>query len=177
MLITTAGLLKRSVYPSGADLATYSFAMLVPAPGRFSTTTCWPRSSESFEASRRALMSTPPPGVKPTRSLTGIAASFGTRRMRNSIPGRGPVLALGRESPKLSAMRQVLPVECRSFACPLQDFHREPPGRFGDPRFPGQRRRGKPRGSLGLLPRRGDFHGHDRARLRRACDPAAPAAR
>src|SRR6266705_2110140 len=74
-------------------------------------------------------------------------------------------------------MRQVLPVECRSFACPLQDFHREPPGRFGDPRTPGQRRRGKPRGSLGLLPRRGDFRGHDRARLRGACDPAAPAAR
>src|SRR6266853_1157393 len=69
--------------------------------------------------------------------IPGIVPSFGARRMRNSIPGRGPVLALGREPPKLSAMRQVLPVECRSFACPLQDLHREPPGRFGDPRFPG----------------------------------------
>src|SRR5260221_3994021 len=66
MLTKTAGLLKRRVYPSGADLATYSFAMLVPAPGRFSTITCWGRSSESFDASTRALMSTPPPGVNPT---------------------------------------------------------------------------------------------------------------
>ena len=71
MLITTAGLLKRSVYPSGADLATYSFAMLVPAPGRFSTITCWGRSSESFDASTRALMSTPPPGVNPTINRGG----------------------------------------------------------------------------------------------------------
>ena len=71
MLITTAGLLKSRVYPSGADLATYSFAMLVPAPGRFSTITCWGRSSESLDASTRALISTPPPGVKPTINRGG----------------------------------------------------------------------------------------------------------
>src|SRR5215472_7477701 len=45
--------------------------MFVPAPGRFSTTNCWPRYSESFDAARRALMSTPPPGVKPTSTLAG----------------------------------------------------------------------------------------------------------
>src|SRR5712691_13425728 len=71
MLMTTAGLLKSSVYPSGADLATYSFAILVPAPGRFSTIACWPRSSESLDASSRALMSTPPPGLNPTTSRSG----------------------------------------------------------------------------------------------------------
>src|SRR5258706_417387 len=45
--------------------------MLVPAPGRFSTTNCCPRYSLSFEASSRALMSTPPPGVKPTSMRAG----------------------------------------------------------------------------------------------------------
>src|SRR5688500_16159410 len=46
--------------------------MLVAAPGRFSTTNCWPRYSESFGASSRAMMSVPPPGVKPTSMRTGL---------------------------------------------------------------------------------------------------------
>src|SRR5262249_36959411 len=45
--------------------------MLVPAPGRFSTTNCWPRDSLSLDAARRALMATPPPGVKPTSTRAG----------------------------------------------------------------------------------------------------------
>src|SRR5262245_50954959 len=45
--------------------------MLVPAPGRFSTTNCWPRYSLSLDAARRALMSTPPPGVNPTSTRAG----------------------------------------------------------------------------------------------------------
>src|SRR5262245_48543415 len=45
--------------------------MLVVAPGRFSTTYCWPRYSESFGVSRRAMMSVPPPGGKPTSTRTG----------------------------------------------------------------------------------------------------------
>src|SRR5215467_10632307 len=47
--------------------------MFVPAPGRFSTTNCWPRYSLSLDAARRALMSTPPPGVKPTSTRAGRA--------------------------------------------------------------------------------------------------------
>src|SRR6267143_871780 len=48
-------------------------AMLPAAPLRFSTTTGFPQRSVSFCASCRARMSTPPPGVNPTSSRTGLA--------------------------------------------------------------------------------------------------------
>src|SRR2546425_8333421 len=89
MLITTAGLLKSSVYPSGADLATYSFAMLVPAPGRFSTITCWGKNSESFDASTRALMATPPPGENPTMGRGGLDGEAGAGIARPRPPRAG----------------------------------------------------------------------------------------
>ncbi len=44
--------------------------MLPPAPARFSTTTLWPMFSESFFATMRAAVSVPPPGAKPTVSVT-----------------------------------------------------------------------------------------------------------
>src|SRR5262249_34750552 len=66
-----------SVWPSGAALAVCSVAMLPPAPARFSTTTGWPQRSPSFWATRRAMMSVPPPGVKPTSMRTGLAGKFG----------------------------------------------------------------------------------------------------
>ena len=59
--------------PSGADFATESAAMLPPAPGRFSTTTGWPRARESGSASARATMSGWPPGAKGTTSFTAWA--------------------------------------------------------------------------------------------------------
>ncbi len=37
-----------SVYPSGAALATYSVAIMAPAPGLFSMMTGWRSDSESF---------------------------------------------------------------------------------------------------------------------------------
>jgi hypothetical protein len=46
--------LNRIVYPSGAACATVSLAMLPPAPGLFSTTTCWPQISDSRFAAIRA---------------------------------------------------------------------------------------------------------------------------
>src|SRR5688572_8652745 len=39
---------------------------MVPAPGRFSTTTCCPRYSDTFGATARAVMSVPPPGADGT---------------------------------------------------------------------------------------------------------------
>src|SRR5438046_746275 len=47
--------------------------MLPPAPARFSTTTCWPRSSASAGAMMRAVVSVPPPGSKPTTVVIGFA--------------------------------------------------------------------------------------------------------
>src|SRR5437868_4493178 len=47
--------------------------MLPPAPARFSTTTCWPRSSPKAGATMRAVVSVPPPGSKPTTVVTGLA--------------------------------------------------------------------------------------------------------
>src|SRR4051794_34102763 len=44
---------------------------MVPAPERFSITTCCPMSSLSFGAMVRAVMSVPPPGEEGTTSLTG----------------------------------------------------------------------------------------------------------
>src|SRR5256885_2306973 len=61
------------VVPSGALFATSSAAMLPPAPGRFSITTCWPRDSASFWPRARARMSLGPPGVKPTTKRAGFS--------------------------------------------------------------------------------------------------------
>ncbi|MDT4823992.1 hypothetical protein FQZ97_572330 [compost metagenome] len=61
-----------SVWPSGAALATYSDAIMVPAPGLFSTSTGWPRRLCSRSASRRDMMSAAPPGENGTTSVTGL---------------------------------------------------------------------------------------------------------
>src|SRR6266436_6004535 len=67
-------LLPRSqVCPSGALFATSSAAILPPAPGRFSITTCCAQSSASFWPRARARMSLGPPGVKPTTKRTGFS--------------------------------------------------------------------------------------------------------
>src|SRR6185436_9383813 len=58
------------VWPSGADLATVSVPMLVPAPGLFSTITLEFQSSPSFCAITRPTMSVGPPGGNGTISLT-----------------------------------------------------------------------------------------------------------
>src|SRR3954463_13542464 len=46
--------------------------MLPPAPARFSTTTCWPSCSPSGFCRMRAVVSVPPPGSKPTTTVTGL---------------------------------------------------------------------------------------------------------
>src|SRR5687767_7962272 len=60
------------VYPSGADFAARSVPTMPAAPARLSTTTCWPRDSESLELIVRATMSVPPPGGKATMMRTGL---------------------------------------------------------------------------------------------------------
>src|SRR3954466_15747236 len=46
--------------------------MLPPAPARFSTITCWPSCSPSGFCRIRAVVSVPPPGSKPTTTVTGL---------------------------------------------------------------------------------------------------------
>src|SRR5687768_1651957 len=46
--------------------------MIVPPPARFSTTTGWPKNSESFGAMTRAEKSVPPPGDVGTIRRTGL---------------------------------------------------------------------------------------------------------
>jgi hypothetical protein len=45
--------------------------MLLLAPGRFSTTTCWPSRSDSHGPTMRATVSAPPPAGKPMIQRTG----------------------------------------------------------------------------------------------------------
>src|SRR5262245_7226613 len=45
--------------------------MLLPAPGLFSTTNCWPSRSDSRWPTSRASTSVGPPAGKPTTSRTG----------------------------------------------------------------------------------------------------------
>src|SRR5207245_11442817 len=59
--------------PSGALRATSTAAILPPAPGRFSITTCWPQDSASFWPRARARISLGPPGVKKTKKRTGFS--------------------------------------------------------------------------------------------------------
>src|SRR5215468_2761423 len=84
--------------------------MLVAPPPRFSTTTCWPHSSDSFPATMRAIASVPPPGGNGTimrtnrfghasaragrmarAGATVDAAASTTRRRRSIIAARSPV--------------------------------------------------------------------------------------
>jgi hypothetical protein len=50
--------------------------MLSP-PGRFSTTTGWPQSGDSFSANSRAPMSAAAPGPNGTRNLTDRVGQAG----------------------------------------------------------------------------------------------------
>jgi hypothetical protein len=52
-------------------LDTRALPTVPPAPGRFSTTTCWPIRSDSFCARMRPNVSELPPGACGTISLIG----------------------------------------------------------------------------------------------------------
>src|SRR5882672_5103276 len=76
--------------PSGSALAMMVAAIVPPAPARFSTITVWPRYSASFLCITRATVSVPPPGAKPTVTVTGragyvCAVAFETRASAAAI--------------------------------------------------------------------------------------------
>src|SRR5262245_49221932 len=58
--------------------------MLPPAPGLFSTTTCWPHISASRAPRMRPMASMPPPGVNGTTSFT---TRFGQAPWANAPAG------------------------------------------------------------------------------------------
>src|SRR5438309_7211347 len=62
----------RSVWPSGADLATKSAPIWPLAPGRFSTTMACAQIPASLGSMMRASVSAPPPGGKGTTMRTGF---------------------------------------------------------------------------------------------------------
>src|SRR5258706_1381774 len=59
------------VYPSGADFATTSMPIVSAPPGRFSTTTGWPRAFDISGARMRATVSVALPGAWGTINLRG----------------------------------------------------------------------------------------------------------
>src|SRR3954467_8062628 len=59
-----------SVWPSGSACATTAVPSVVPAPGRLSTTTGWPREAASSPASARAATSVNDPGTTGTMRRT-----------------------------------------------------------------------------------------------------------
>jgi len=66
-------LVKMSVWPSGGALATACIAMIVAAPGRFSTITGCPSGGERPAAIARASRSPGPPGAKGEMIFTALA--------------------------------------------------------------------------------------------------------
>ena len=70
-LMVFAAVPMNRVWPSAGERDTNSAAMLLPAPGLFSTTNCWPKLALNFCARRRAGVSAEAPAPKPTMMRTG----------------------------------------------------------------------------------------------------------
>src|SRR5450432_2860288 len=58
---------------------------MAPPPGLFSMMTGWPRLSDNFCPNTRAMMSLPPPAVKPTMMWIGRAGYFAASSAANAI--------------------------------------------------------------------------------------------
>src|SRR6476661_6466026 len=61
--------------------------MLPPAPGLLSTRNCWPRTSVIFKATKRAIVSAPPPGVNGMRMRTGLFGQVDCATAGQATPG------------------------------------------------------------------------------------------
>src|SRR6185295_2583442 len=61
--------------------------MLPPAPGLLSTMNCWPRTSVIFKATKRAIVSAPPPGVNGMRMRTGLFGQVDCAIAGEAMPG------------------------------------------------------------------------------------------
>src|SRR5947209_3424800 len=71
--------------------------MLPPAPALFSTTNCWPNSSDTFAATTRARMSVVPPAANGTTNFTGRVGQSAARARRNgSAASAAPLIRTAR---------------------------------------------------------------------------------
>src|SRR5262249_61541600 len=77
------------VVPSGWARATPGLPMLPEAPGRFPTTTGWPRRGASRSATKRAIMSGPPAGVNGTTSRIDWSGQANAAGAANRLAATG----------------------------------------------------------------------------------------
>src|SRR5882672_11293948 len=89
-LTTCAPTTIATTWPSGGDLTITSVPMMPFAPGRFSTSTCWPHVSCMRAASARLMMSVPPPGVYGTMMRTGLDGNWAFAAKDKSSPSNNP---------------------------------------------------------------------------------------
>src|SRR5678815_616353 len=84
-----------SVWPSGTAFAAISEPSVLPAPGRFSTTTVWPQASVSFCPRMREKMSAAPAGAADIFSrILGqkLTDAWGQTVVVENRPGAGSTL-------------------------------------------------------------------------------------
>src|SRR5947207_2167873 len=82
-----------------------SEAMLPPAPGLFSTTTCWPHISDSLAPTTRPMVSTPPPGVNGTIMRTKRLGHAGWASAEGATVGASAEAAASETKWRRSIMR------------------------------------------------------------------------
>src|SRR5262245_16684950 len=75
-----------SVWPSASARATSAVPRLPPPPTRFSTTSCWPRRSPTFCATRRATMSELLPAVNGTMKRIGRSGQRASADCASAAP-------------------------------------------------------------------------------------------
>src|SRR5258706_4916118 len=99
-----------------------SAATVLPAPGRFSTTNCWPKASPHFDASMRARVSGLPPGASPTRTRTGFCGQAG------ACASAGPCHAEAKRASRIAKrfMTQGISSDFTVYAQQVRDRFRRP---------------------------------------------------
>src|SRR5262245_49204087 len=100
-----------------------SAAIVVPAPGRFSTITCWPRVFVISAAVTRAKVSVAPPGANATTRRTGLAGKAWATASAAANAVSVTIRAKGARFIDSSSFAEMLP----------EKIHRQPerPVRFG----------------------------------------------
>src|SRR5688500_9897802 len=90
--------------------------MLPPAPGRFSTTTCWPSALASWSAITRARMSVDWPGGNGTTILIGLVGQVWA-----STPGATDAAAASASNSRRFTSRRLLVLLAGMFARDLEE--------------------------------------------------------